>query len=66
MAEYVLAYILRAERLLPTAAVLQREREWDQAVFKAGTRPVNGLTLGILGCGDIGATIARTAKAFGM
>ena len=34
--------------------------------FKEGTRPLAGLTLGLLGCGDIGLQIAKAAKAMGL
>lgn len=34
--------------------------------FKEGTRPLAGLTLGLLGCGDIGLQIVKAAKAMGL
>ena len=34
--------------------------------FKEGTRPLAGLTLGLLGCGDIGVQIVKAAKGMGL
>ena len=34
--------------------------------FKEGTRPLAGLTLGLLGCGDIGLQIVKAAKVMGL
>ena len=39
---------------------------WVEEPFKEGTRPLAGLTLGLLGCGDIGLQIAKAAKAMGL
>lgn len=38
----------------------------DFTFWKAAPRELNGLTLGILGCGGIGCRVAEIAKAFGM
>jgi phosphoglycerate dehydrogenase-like enzyme len=51
---YVMGYVLRSERRLELAADQQRAKLWNQEPFTRGTRPVAGLTLGLLGCGDIG------------
>ena len=66
MAEYVLGYILLHERRLLLAAEQQRTKIWDEKPFCQGTRPLAGLTLGLLGCGDIGQGIALGAKALGL
>lgn len=34
--------------------------------FKEGTRPLAGLTMGLLGCGDIGLQIVKAAKVMGL
>ena len=41
-------------------------QEWVESPFKDGTRPLAGLTLGLLGCGDIGQQIVKAAKAMGL
>ena len=61
IAEYVLAMILAVSRRLPGILELQRERTWQ---------PLEGvemseLTVGIVGLGSIGRTVARLASAFG-
>ena len=66
MAEYVLGYILQMERRIPLAAQQQRQKKWDPCPFTLGTRPLSGLTLGLLGCGDIGSGIAKAVKSVGM
>jgi phosphoglycerate dehydrogenase-like enzyme len=61
IAEYVLAMILAVSRRVPGILELQRERTWQ---------PLEGvemrdLTIGIVGLGSIGRTVARLARAFG-
>ncbi len=61
IAEYVLAMILAVSRRLPGILELHRERTWQ---------PLEGvemgeLTIGIVGYGSIGRTVARLAEAFG-
>ena len=61
IAEYVVAMILAVSRRLPGIFELQRERTWQ---------PLEGvemrdLTIGIVGLGSIGRTVARLAGAFG-
>ncbi len=62
MAEYVLAHILARERRLLELARQQQARRWQRATY----RQLSELTLGILGVGDIGATVARAAGVCGM
>ena len=66
MAEYVLGYILLLERKLLVAKSQQEAKTWIEEPFKEGTRPLTGLTLGMLGCGDIGQQIVKAAKAMGL
>ena len=61
IAEYVIAMILAVSRRLPGILELQRERTWQ---------PLEGvemrdLTIGIVGLGSIGRTVARLGAAFG-
>lgn len=62
IAETVMAYILAAVKRLPEFWARQRERRWE----KLPLRELRGLTVGIVGLGDIGAEVARLSRAFGM
>jgi phosphoglycerate dehydrogenase-like enzyme len=62
MCEYVFAYLLARERLLLEKHDSQREGRWDPR--PPGT--LRGKQIGLIGVGSIGATLARTAKQFGM
>jgi phosphoglycerate dehydrogenase-like enzyme len=62
MSEYVFAYLLAHERRIFEKRASQAERRWDAA--PPGT--LRGKTIGLLGVGTIGGTLARTAKHFGM
>ena len=66
MAEYVVGQIIAQERHFLRFAAHQRAGRWDP--LKAEPyRPLSALTLAVLGgLGDIGQSIARAAKAFGM
>ncbi|CAM2188071.1 Hydroxyacid dehydrogenase [Paraburkholderia sacchari] len=60
--EITFTLILAALRNLTQEAAAFRNGEWQQTVG----RDINGRTLGILGLGKIGKTIARAASVFGM
>jgi phosphoglycerate dehydrogenase-like enzyme len=62
MAEYVFAYLLYSIRDLSKYFENQRRKIWRQA------RPsrLRGKTMGLLGLGSVGKTIARCGKQFGM
>ncbi len=62
IAETVMAYILAVVKRLPEFWARQRERRWE----KLPLRELRGLTVGIVGLGDIGAEVARLCRAFGM
>jgi phosphoglycerate dehydrogenase-like enzyme len=62
MSEYVFAYLLAHERKLFEKQASQAARRWDPA---PPTR-LRGKALGLLGVGTIGASLAATAKHFGM
>jgi phosphoglycerate dehydrogenase-like enzyme len=61
IAEYVLMMILAVSRRLPQLLELQRERTW-QPLEGAELRDV---TIGIVGLGSIGRSVAALAKSFG-
>jgi phosphoglycerate dehydrogenase-like enzyme len=62
MRDHVLAMLLAFARDLPRIFALQRERKFEQ--FAAGT--LVDRTLGILGLGNIGRSVAEGAAALGM
>jgi phosphoglycerate dehydrogenase-like enzyme len=62
IAETVMAYILAVAKRLPEFWTQQRERRWE----KLPLRELRGLTVGIVGLGDIGTEAARLCRAFGM
>lgn len=65
MAEYVLGHVLQEERGLVALAAQQKARHWNDGPFKK-LRRVNNLTLGVLGPGSIGQSVAKSAQGFGM
>ncbi|MBI2197588.1 MAG: D-2-hydroxyacid dehydrogenase [Candidatus Rokubacteria bacterium] len=62
MAEYVLGWSLWGTQRMETFRQRQRERRW------VGEHParLHGATICIIGLGDIGRAIARSARSFGM
>jgi glyoxylate/hydroxypyruvate reductase A len=62
MAEYTIGWCLWVTQRMDEFRSLQRRRRW----VPADPRPLRGTTLCVLGLGDIGRTIARTAKTLGM
>jgi phosphoglycerate dehydrogenase-like enzyme len=62
MSEYVFAYLLAHERRVLEKYAAQQAGRWDPA--PPGT--LGGKQIGLIGVGSIGATLARTAKHFGM
>ena len=63
-AELTFAHLLAASRKLPEADASVRARRWERGRFMG--REVAGKTLGVVGLGRIGSTVARFAQAFGM
>jgi len=61
IAEYTLMMILALVRRLPELLELQRERTWQPLP----ARELRQVTIGIVGLGSIGRTVARLATAFG-
>lgn len=62
VAEHVLALMLNCARLIPQNVAAVAAGDWDQ---RSG-RELAGATLGIVGLGSIGKTVARLALALGM
>jgi len=62
IAETVLAFMLAVVKRLPEFFEQQRAHRWH----KLGLRELRGLTVGIIGLGDIGGEVARLCRAFGM
>jgi phosphoglycerate dehydrogenase-like enzyme len=61
IAEYVMMWILAVVRRLPELLELQRERTWQPLP----ARELRQVTIGIVGLGSIGRTVAELAAAFG-
>jgi phosphoglycerate dehydrogenase-like enzyme len=62
IAEFVMAQILSIAKRLPERVEEQRARRWRRLLHL----DLHGLTIGIVGFGEIGSEIARMAKPFGM
>ncbi|MBF0279862.1 MAG: D-2-hydroxyacid dehydrogenase [SAR324 cluster bacterium] len=62
MSEYVFTYLLAIERRLLETQHHQQKLKWKGMSH----RGIQGMTLGVLGLGDIGSSIAQMAKHFGM
>jgi D-3-phosphoglycerate dehydrogenase len=68
VAEYcAMAMLMLARKILVITSAL-REQTWDEArVLGAGARELAGMTLGIVGVGEIGSRLAKIARnGFGM
>ncbi|MBM4070609.1 MAG: D-2-hydroxyacid dehydrogenase [Planctomycetes bacterium] len=65
IAEHALAMMLQLSRNLHIAFAQQQRRIWDRTLRET-MRDLHGATLGIVGAGDIGQSIARLCRALGM
>ena len=63
-AEHTMSLILSLSRNIPQACASMKAGKWDRAKF-SGVE-LYGKTLGVIGFGRIGSTVAKFAKAFGM
>jgi phosphoglycerate dehydrogenase-like enzyme len=63
MAQYVLAFCSAISQRVETYREAQRDRRWIETTLPDRLR---GTTMAIVGIGDIGRTIARLARAFGI
>jgi phosphoglycerate dehydrogenase-like enzyme len=69
VAEHVIALIFALAKKIPQAARLQQKHIWGQdAIWNDGPRPreIADATLGLIGLGSIGRTVARMAAGLGM
>ncbi|KAJ9440407.1 Glyoxylate/hydroxypyruvate reductase A [Diplonema papillatum] len=66
MSEYVFAHILWRERGLDHARSCQASQVYGDTAHFRTLRRLSDLTLGVLGCGAIGAKVCETARVFGM
>lgn len=62
MAEYVLAYVLYFCQNIPRVLKAQREKKWDPFRMEF----IHQKTLGVMGLGHIGKTVAQKARDAGM
>jgi len=62
MSEFVFGYLLFYERKILQRLDAQRTSRWEPVV----TRTLRGKTIGLLGVGSIGSSLASTATHFGM
>ncbi|MGO4247592.1 phosphoglycerate dehydrogenase [Paenarthrobacter sp. RAF54_2] len=62
VAEFAIASLLNLVRRIPEHSLALQEGGWDQA----SGRELHGMTLGLVGLGAIGKTVAQLARAFGM
>ncbi len=63
-AEQTMSLILSLSRNTALACASMKSGKWDRAKFKGVE--LHGKTLGVIGFGRIGATVAKFAKSFGM
>ncbi len=63
-AEHTMSLILALSRNIPQAYASLKEGKWERSKF-TGVE-LHGKTLGIIGLGRIGSTVAKMAKSFGM
>ena len=63
-AEQTMSLILALSRNIPQAYASVREGKWERSKFKGVE--LHGKTIGIIGLGRIGSTVATMAKGFGM
>ncbi|MFD4640227.1 phosphoglycerate dehydrogenase [Lentzea sp. NPDC058436] len=62
VAEFTIAALLNLVRHVPELGAAVQRGEWPQA----GGRELHGKTLGVIGLGTIGRSVAELARAFGM
>eukprot|EP00913_Durusdinium_trenchii_P029876 g27995.t1 len=66
VAELTMAHLLNLDRRLSDQVESLRWGEWRRLDFAKGCRGLYGQTLAVLGAGNIGREVIRTALAFGM
>ena len=63
-AEHAIAMLLSLARNIPQANTSTKSGKWEKSKFMGVE--VNGKTLGIIGCGNIGSIVASRAQGLGM
>jgi phosphoglycerate dehydrogenase-like enzyme len=66
IAEHTFALLLALTRALPEYAAFQQRQEWGRGQVRDRMRGIKGLTMGIVGFGNIGRAIAHRAVGFEM
>ncbi|MGH2533254.1 MAG: D-2-hydroxyacid dehydrogenase [Thermomicrobiales bacterium] len=66
IAEHAFAMLLALTRHIVLLAEDQRQRVWRRAEVSSGMRELSGMTMVVVGAGNIGRAIARRAVAFEM
>jgi phosphoglycerate dehydrogenase-like enzyme len=66
IAEHAFAMLLSLTRALPQFAEFQAREEWARGALNSRLVGIKGLTMGIVGFGNIGRAIARRAAGFEM
>ena len=66
VAEHVMGAMLALSRRFDLAMKLQAQRKYDRSELAATSSEVSGKTVGIIGLGKIGLSIARMAKSLDM
>ncbi len=64
--EHAMALLLAMTRHIPESIEQQNRKHWERGRLYRTAREVNGLTMGIVGFGEIGRGIAQRALAFDM
>jgi phosphoglycerate dehydrogenase-like enzyme len=66
IAEHTFAMLLALTRCLPGFAANQQRNEWGRGAFTSTMCGIKGMTMGIIGFGNIGRAIAKRATGFEM
>lgn len=65
VAELTVGYLFALARQIPQATASMKAGQWEKKAFSEGIE-LAGKTLGLIGCGRIGALVAQKAAALGM
>ncbi|MBN1179368.1 MAG: hydroxyacid dehydrogenase [Anaerolineae bacterium] len=65
VAELTIGYLFALARQIPQVTATMKDGKWEKKAFSKGSE-LAGKTLGIVGCGRIGAMVGEKAAALGM